>query len=292
MSDIDTDFAGRPVLKRELTDITDEVRAVDAPPTPILAEPYDIRAADAGADAELVSEWMNRPHLVEAWEYDWAPDRWSRYLQAQLDGEYHGRSSRASVASPSGTSSCTGRLGDSIAPRYAADPYDIGMHAAIADLRFVNRGMGPILLPRIVASVFELRTELPEGHVRSWTIATTAPAGYANGRDANSWASTRCPTGRWLSTRCCAHPTTLSAPPGNGRTGSGSGELGVAVVVGLHGRGHQLPQHLISAATDAGQLHVRATTCPAASRPRDSRSRRRCACTRMRPLRPAVLRSP
>ena len=159
MSDIDTDVAdlpGAPVLKRELTDITDEVRAIDAAPIPVLAEPYDIRPADADADAELISEWMNRPHLVEAWEYDWAPERWRRYLQAQLDGQY----SRPLIASfrgkPAGYVELYRAAKDSIAPRYAADPHDIGMHAAIADRRFVNLGMGPILLPRIVASVFEL----------------------------------------------------------------------------------------------------------------------------------------
>jgi lysine N-acyltransferase len=51
---------------------------VSAPPTPILAEPYAIRLADPDADAEMVSEWMNRPHLVEAWEYDWPAPRWQR----------------------------------------------------------------------------------------------------------------------------------------------------------------------------------------------------------------------
>ncbi|WP_441960290.1 GNAT family N-acetyltransferase [Mycolicibacterium houstonense] len=159
MTEIETDVTDvpeGPVLKRELTEITDEVRAVAAPLTPVLADPYDIRLADADADAEMVSEWMNRPHLVEAWEYDWAPDRWRRYLQAQLDGQY----SRPLIASFRGKA--VGYLElyraakDSIAPRYAADPHDIGLHAAIADLRFVNRGMGPILLPRVVASVFEL----------------------------------------------------------------------------------------------------------------------------------------
>jgi lysine N-acyltransferase len=29
-----------------------------------------------------------RPHQVEAWEYDWPPARWHRYLCAQLDGEF------------------------------------------------------------------------------------------------------------------------------------------------------------------------------------------------------------
>ena len=45
---------------------------------------------------------------------------------------------------------------DSIATRYAADPHDVGLHAAIAHLKFVNRGIGPILLPRLVASVVAL----------------------------------------------------------------------------------------------------------------------------------------
>ena len=45
---------------------------------------------------------------------------------------------------------------DSIAPRYAADPYDVGLHGAIADLTFINRGIGPTVLSRIVTSVFEL----------------------------------------------------------------------------------------------------------------------------------------
>lgn len=150
------DEAARPILPRQLNDITDAVRAVGPPPTPIVAEPYAIRVADPETDAEMVSEWMNLPHLVEAWECDWEPDRWQRYLQAQLDGEY----SRPYIASFRGKAAGYVELyraaKDSIAPRYAADPNDIGIHAAIADLRFVNRGLGPILLPRIVASLFDL----------------------------------------------------------------------------------------------------------------------------------------
>lgn len=152
----DIDEAPAPVLPRQLADITEAVRAVAAPPTPALAEPYDIRVADPDADAEMVSEWMNRPHLAEAWEYEWPPDRWRRYLRAQLDGQY----SRPFIVSFRGKDVGYIELyraaKDSIAPRYTAEPGDIGMHAAIADVRFVNRGIAPILLPRIVASVFEL----------------------------------------------------------------------------------------------------------------------------------------
>lgn len=152
----DIDQAPSPVLPRELTSISDEVRAVGAPPTPRLAEPYNVRLVDAAGDAEMVSEWMNRPHLVEAWEYPWPPDRWQRYLQAQLDGEY----SRPFIGSFRGLPFVYFELyraaKDSIAPRYDADPYDIGLHAAIAEMRFVNRGIAPIMLPRLVASIFEL----------------------------------------------------------------------------------------------------------------------------------------
>ena len=154
MTDIDEALA--PVLPRELTDISDAVRAVAAPPTPVLAEPYAIRLADPDADAEMVSEWMNRPHLVEAWEYDWPPSRWHRYLSAQLGGEY----SRPLIVSFQGEAFAYIELyraaKDSIAPCYEADPFDIGMHAAIAETRFVNRGIALILLPRLVANIFEL----------------------------------------------------------------------------------------------------------------------------------------
>jgi lysine N-acyltransferase len=155
----DIDEALTPVLHRELTAISDVVRAVGAPPTPQLAEPYALRLVDPDTDADTVSEWMNRPHLVEGWESNWPPGRWKRNLQAQLDGEY----SRPFIGSFRGKDvgyiEIYRAAKDSIAPRYDADPYDVGLHAAIADLRFVNRGIAPILLPRIVASVFEMEPQ-------------------------------------------------------------------------------------------------------------------------------------
>jgi len=152
----DIDQALTPVLPRELTSISDAVRDVGAPPTPFLAEPYDIRLVDADADAEMVSEWMNRPHLVEAWEYDWPPARWHRYLSAQLDGQYSRPFIGSFRGAPFGYIEVYRAAKDSIAPRYDADPHDIGLHAAIADPKFVNRGLAPIVLPRLVASVFEI----------------------------------------------------------------------------------------------------------------------------------------
>jgi RimJ/RimL family protein N-acetyltransferase len=148
-----------PVLPRELTSITAEVALVPAPPTPALAEPYHFRLVDPDTEAEQVSEWMNRPHLAEAWEYDNPPSWWRGYLRAQLAGEY----SRPFIGAFKGQDVAYLEVyraaKDSIAPRYDADPHDLGIHAAIADLRFVNRGIAPILLPRVVASLFELEPQ-------------------------------------------------------------------------------------------------------------------------------------
>ncbi len=153
MTDIDEAL---PVLPRELVTIGADVRAVGAPPIPVLADPYHLRLVDADADAEMVSEWMNRPHLVEAWEYDWSPQRWRGYLRAQLAGEY----SRPIIGSLRGEDVAYLEVyraaKDSIAPRYAADPHDLGMHAAVAELRLVNRGLAAIMLPKAAASLFEL----------------------------------------------------------------------------------------------------------------------------------------
>ena len=142
------------ILPRELTDITDEVRRVPPPPSAAdVPEPYAFRLADPDADAQMVAEWMNRPALAEAWESAWPAERWRRYLRAQLDGDY----SRPFLASHEGEDHAYVELyraaKDSIATRYEADPYDLGIHAAIADDEFVNRGIAGQLLPHFVASV-------------------------------------------------------------------------------------------------------------------------------------------
>ncbi len=134
-------------LPRELTDISDQVRAVAPPPTPVLAEPYSMRVADPDTDAETVSEWMNRPHLAQAWEYDRPVEWWHGYLRAQLAGTYSRPLMGSFKGEPHGYVEVYRAAKDSIAPCYDADPYDLGLHAAIADPEFVNRGFAPRLLP-------------------------------------------------------------------------------------------------------------------------------------------------
>jgi lysine N-acyltransferase len=145
-----------PILPRELTDLGDDVRAVPAPPIPELSAPYAIRVVDPVADAPMISEWMNRPHLADAWEYARPAEWWHGYLRAQLAGEYSRPLIGTLNGHPYGYVEIYRAAKDSIAPRYDADPFDLGLHAAIADLRIVNRGFGPILLPRLAASLFAI----------------------------------------------------------------------------------------------------------------------------------------
>lgn len=141
------------VLARERTDIPEDILRVAPPPLPSLDSPYGLRVAQR-ADAPMVAEWMNRPHLAAAWEYDWPSSRWHQHLSAQLEGAY----SRPLIGSRHGSDFAYLELywgaKDVISRYYHAQRYDLGLHAAIADLSLVNRGLGPMLLPRIVASVF------------------------------------------------------------------------------------------------------------------------------------------
>lgn len=144
------------ILLRELTDIVDQVRNVPPPPIPELPEPYGLRLADPEADAEMLAQWMNRPHLAESWEYAWPAARWRRYLRAQLESSF----SRPFMASLNGVDHGYVEIyraaKDSIATRYEYDPYDLGLHVAVADLEYMKRGHVSYLLPHLLASMFNL----------------------------------------------------------------------------------------------------------------------------------------
>ncbi len=148
-----------PILPRELTALSAEVRTVPPPPIPQLAQPYEIQLVDPDTDAEMISEWMNRPHLAEAWEYDRPVQWWHGYLRAQLAGTYSRPLIGTFKGEAQGYVEVYRAAKDSIASRYDADPYDLGLHAAIADLNLVNRGFGPMLLPRLAASLFTIEPD-------------------------------------------------------------------------------------------------------------------------------------
>ena len=144
------------ILPRELTDISDEVRDVSPPPIPELPAPYWLRLADPEAEAEMIAEWMSRPHLAESWESVWPASRWQRYLRAQLASGF----SRPLIASLDGADRGYVEIyraaKDSIAKRYEYDPYDLGLHVAVADLDHMQQGHVSYLLPHLLGGMFNL----------------------------------------------------------------------------------------------------------------------------------------
>ncbi|OBJ09046.1 siderophore biosynthesis protein [Mycobacterium sp. 1482292.6] len=146
----------QPILPRELTDLPEAISSVPPPPIPHLPEPYGLRVVDPDADAEMIAEWMSRPHLVQAWESNWPVQRWHRYLQAQLEGAF----SRPFIATLDGVDRAYIELyraaKDSIARRYEHDPHDLGLHVAVADLDHIERGQVSYLLPYLVVSILTL----------------------------------------------------------------------------------------------------------------------------------------
>ncbi|MET7398191.1 GNAT family N-acetyltransferase [Dactylosporangium sp. NPDC005572] len=146
-----------PVLARELRDLPQEILDVAGPPVPMVDPPYRIRAAEPnGPDTAMITAWMNQPHLAAAWEYDWPEERWYAHLRAQVDGTYSLPLIAEFNDTPIAYLEIYRTAKDQIAGTYDADPYDLGMHAAIAVTSMVNKGLGPRLLPQLIRSIFEL----------------------------------------------------------------------------------------------------------------------------------------
>ncbi|OBH21590.1 N-acetyltransferase [Mycolicibacter terrae] len=142
------------LMPRQRPDVTDEVRTVPPPPLPVLAEPYSIRFADPAGDAEMISEWMNRPHLEATWDYAYPADEWRRHLEIQFEGSY----SRPYVYSvdgrPLGYMELFRAAQDDISTVYDAHPYDVGLHGAMADPDMVEKGHGANIFGPLVSSIF------------------------------------------------------------------------------------------------------------------------------------------
>ncbi len=142
-------------LPRERLDLPEEIARLARPPLPALDPPFALRVAQR-TDAGTVAEWMNRPHLAAAWEYDWPTPRWERHLGAQLDGTYSLPLLGSIRDGDCAYLEIYWGAKDLISEYYDAEPYDVGVHAAIADPELVNRGLGLMLLPRIIDSVFSV----------------------------------------------------------------------------------------------------------------------------------------
>jgi RimJ/RimL family protein N-acetyltransferase len=131
------------------------------PPLPLLVlpEPYRMRFASAYADAEMICEWMNRPHLAGTWRPANSLAWWRRHLSNQAEGWY----SRPYVVSFEGQDFAYIELfraaQDVIGTVYDADPYDVGLHGAIADPAMIKKGHGTAVFLNTVSGVFSVEPQ-------------------------------------------------------------------------------------------------------------------------------------
>ncbi|WP_046302302.1 GNAT family N-acetyltransferase [Mycobacterium sp. UM_Kg27] len=146
-------------MPRQRVGLSDYILSVPPPPLPKFPEPYSVRFADQPGDAEMISEWMNRPHLADTWGYAYPADQWQRHLDIQFAGNY----SRPYVFNmngrPMGYMELFRVAQDDLATIYDAHPYDVGLHAAIAEIDMVEHGHGAIMFRGFVESVFEIEPE-------------------------------------------------------------------------------------------------------------------------------------
>jgi lysine N-acyltransferase len=140
------------VPAREVTSgLSSAVLAAGPPPAPVLAPPWSLRPlTPAGGDPELVSRWMNEPHVALFWEQPWPPERWAEAIAEQLAGDC----SRPYLVSHRGSPLAYVEIyrtpRDVVGLSYPADTYDLGLHLAIGDPARTGRGEGRAMVRAIV----------------------------------------------------------------------------------------------------------------------------------------------
>lgn len=136
-------------MTREVKPVNPADVAPGPPPAPLLGAPWGLR----DADPELVSRWMNEPHVALFWEQAWPPERWEAAIAGQLVGEH----SRPYVVShedePFAYLEVYRTPRDVVGRQYPADPDDLGIHLAIGDLADTGRGLGRRLVGAVTSGL-------------------------------------------------------------------------------------------------------------------------------------------
>jgi RimJ/RimL family protein N-acetyltransferase len=153
------------VLKRELTDVGDDVRAAPPPVVPDFDPPFALRLVDPdGSDPEMLAAWMSLPHLVETWEQPWTAAQWRADSAARLAGDY----SRPCIVSAD--LAAFGVSGEAMtevayvelyrpardenAKVYPAAPRDMGFHIATARTDLLGRGVMSTWMERLAEAIW------------------------------------------------------------------------------------------------------------------------------------------
>ncbi|MET7402176.1 GNAT family N-acetyltransferase [Dactylosporangium sp. NPDC005572] len=129
------------------------VVAAGPPPVPLLTDPWAARVLTT-ADADLVSAWMNEPHVARFWEQAWPPARWAGTIAAQLAGDCTRPYLVSYAGSPLAYVEIYRVPRDVVGLQYEADPYDLGIHLAIGDREHTGQGLGRAMVRALAEGLF------------------------------------------------------------------------------------------------------------------------------------------
>lgn len=156
----------RPPEGTEVTSTAEHPRIIDAripdsqkvapkPPVPELTEKRYLRlAAPDGADCQLIHDWMKAPHVAPAWKQDWPLEQWHAHLSQMYDNTYE----RPYILEYDGEAVAYLELyraaRDVIADHYDAHAWDIGLHGAIGNIKYVGKTLGFRVWMDIIPALF------------------------------------------------------------------------------------------------------------------------------------------
>lgn len=138
------------VLSRLRSDLPDSEILPDPPPVPVEYEQgsdgITLRRADPQRDAEAVSVWMNRPHLVQTWDQAWPAERWAADWRAKLSTTYAVPLIMSYEGEDVGYMEVYRPRRDEIGMAYRSEPHDLGFHVAVGEETLTGKGIfGPFV---------------------------------------------------------------------------------------------------------------------------------------------------
>lgn len=186
------------VLHRLRTDLPDS-EYLDAPPQiPVEyrgtgagagTDGITLRVADPDTDAQMVSEWMNRPHLVETWDQGWPAQQWAADWTAKLSTTYAVPLILSYEGKDVGYMEIYRPRRDEIGMAYASEPHDLGFHVAVGEATLTGKGIfSPFVgafADRLLQSDPECRLVMAEPDVSNHRVHRVMSRG--GGVDAGQW---------------------------------------------------------------------------------------------------------
>ncbi|MBV7294655.1 acetyltransferase [Corynebacterium sp. TAE3-ERU12] len=112
------------------------------------------RVNPEGTDPQLISEWMQRPHLAESWEQPWSEERWREDARARIAGTYSSPCILGYAGREVGYLEIYRSHRDEIGAFYPSKPHDLACHIAVAELDLLGRGLFPPFIKDLIDKLF------------------------------------------------------------------------------------------------------------------------------------------